>query len=365
MRAFSKGETFMKQIRLLDLGRLSPVQSQTVYHAVAYAMTADTPDTIILVSPARPYVCIGYHQDLEKEVDLAYCEAHGLPVYRREVGGGAVYLDDGQVFTQWVFHPDHLPRQIEDQFSLYVRPLVETYQALGVEAYHRPINDVHVGGKKIGGTGAAQMGEAGVVVGSLMFDFDKATMARVLKVASEKMRDKIFESLEQYMTTIREQLPELPDRQAVKDLYARKCAAALAAEIVPGELTPTETAKMAELDSRFLSAEWLYQKGGLRQVGVKIHEDVRVVEAAFKAPGGLIRVTARLREGRIDDLTLSGDFTLLPAYAVGALEQAVRGLSLTPDSLGARLHEVYRALSIQSPGLTPDHFSQAILAAAG
>ena len=34
-------------------------------------------------------------------------------------------------------------------------------------------------------------------------------------------------------------------------------------------------------------------------------------------------VDARLREGRIDDLTFSGDFTVLPALAVGALEQAV------------------------------------------
>ena len=42
-------------------------------------------------------------------------------------------------------------------------------------------------------------------------------MARVLKVSSEKMRDKIFESLEQYMTTMAEQLPALPDRAAVRD----------------------------------------------------------------------------------------------------------------------------------------------------
>ena len=102
---------------------------------------------------------------------MDYCRERGLPVYRREVGGGAVYLDDGQLFTQWVFHAGHLPADLEARFELYVRPLVETYQALGIPAYLRPINDVHVGGKKIGGTGAAQMGDAEVVVGSLMFTF--------------------------------------------------------------------------------------------------------------------------------------------------------------------------------------------------
>jgi lipoate-protein ligase A len=29
-------------------------------------------------------------------VDLDYCARHNLPVYRREVGGGAVFLDNGQ-----------------------------------------------------------------------------------------------------------------------------------------------------------------------------------------------------------------------------------------------------------------------------
>jgi lipoate-protein ligase A len=354
----------MPPIRLLDLGTVSPLRSQTVYHAVAYAMTPETPDTILLVSPAQPYVCLGFHQDVGKEVDLTYCQAHGLPVYRREVGGGAVYLDNGQLFVQWIFRRGRLPRAVEEQFALYIRPVVETYQSLGINAYHRPINDIHVDGKKIGGTGAAQIGQAEVVVGSLMFSFDKAAMARVLKVSSEKMRDKIFESLEQYMTTLTEQLNPRPSQEMVKALYLEKCAAALQADLMPGEWTAAEEAMAAELDERFASAEWLYQKGGLRQVGVKIHEDVRVVEAAFKAPGGLIRVTARLRAGRIDDLALSGDFTLLPASAVRVLEQALGGLSVTHDTLLARLQEVYRSLGIQSPGLTPEHFTEAILAAA-
>jgi len=355
----------MNKVRLLDFHETSPLRSQAVYHAAGYAMTADSPDTIILVSSNRPYVCIGYHQDLEKEVDLAYCQAHDLPVLRREVGGGAVYLDDGQMFTQWVFQRGRLPATLEERFALYVRPLVETYQALGIAAYHRPINDIHVAGKKIGGTGAAQMGQAEIVVGSLMFDFDKATMARVLKVASEKMRDKIFESLEQYMTTMREQLGERPDRQRVKELYMRRCEEALGVEIYEGTWTEAEEAMAAEIDERFLSPEWLYQTGGLRQVGVKIHEDVRVVEAALKAPGGLIRVTVRLRQGHIDDLSFSGDFTLLPSFALGSLEQAVRGLRASGDALSARLHSAYQLLNIQSPGVTADDFTTVILNAAG
>jgi len=355
----------MKPIRLLDLGLVPPIRSQTIYHAVGHALSADSPDTIILVAPDRPYVCIGYHQDLEREVDLDYCRAHDLSVARREVGGGAVYLDAGQLFVQWVFHSAALPVDLEARFDLYIRPLVETYQALGVAAYHRPVNDIHVAGKKIGGTGAAQMGDAEVLVGSLMFTFDKATMARVLKVSSEKMRDKIFESLEQYMTTLAEQVNPLPDRDRVRDLYLAQVAAALERVIVPGAPTAVELALAAELDERFVSEEWLYQKGSLRRAGVKIHEDVHVLEGAFKAPGGLIRATVRLAEGRIDDLELTGDFTLFPAQALGDLQAAARGTGPDRAALIERFAAAYRELVIRSPGVTPEHLADAVLAATG
>lgn len=350
-------------IRLLDLGRVSPIRSQTIYHAVAYAMTQGTPDTIVLVAPTRPYVCIGYHQDPAREVDLDYCRSHDLPVTRREVGGGAVLLDDGQVFSQWIFHPDSLPARLEEQFALYIRPLVDTYRALGVAAYHRPVNDVHVAGKKIGGTGAAQLGRAQVLVGSLMFSFDKATMARVLRVSSEKMRDKVFESLEQYMTTLEEQLSPLPGRERVQNLYLAGVEAALGRGIRPGAPTAAELELAEQLDARFVSEEWVHCKGARRRAGVKIHEDVQVGEGSFKAPGGLIRATVRLREGRIDDLELSGDFTLLPAPALGDLQAAALGAAATRQDLTPCFTDAYRRLAIQSPGVTPDSLAAAVLAA--
>ncbi len=351
-------------VRLLDLGLVDPVRSQTVYHAVAHAFDDQTPDTIILVGPNAPYVCIGYHQELEKEVDTAYCREAGLPVLRREVGGGAVYLDEHQLFAQWVFRRSNLPAGLAARFEYYIRPLVATYHELGIEAYLRPINDVQVGGRKIGGTGAMAVGEAEVLVGSLMFDFNSELMSRVLKVSSEKMRDKIFQSLQEYMTTMRRELGTPPAREHAQAIYLSQCERMLGLTIVPGTLTPRELAMAEALDARFVSDEWLYQKGGLRQSGVKIHEDVRVVEAAHKAPGGLVRVTARLREGRIDDISFSGDFTILPTLAVGALEQALRGIVAEPTALAAALREAYRALAIQAPGLTPEDLAAAVLAAA-
>jgi len=350
-------------IRLLDLAPLPPLRSQTIFHAVGYALGPDDPDTIMLVSPNAPYVSIGRHQDVEREVDLAYCAEHGLPVYRREVGGGAVYLDGNQLFTQWVFQASHLPTSLEDRFVTYIEPLIRTYNGLGIGAEYRPINDIQVGGRKIGGTGAARMDRAEVMVGSLMFDFDTATMARVLKVPSEKFRDKVFQSLEDYMTTMRRELGTPPSREIVVAAYTAACSAVLGRPVEPGQLRPEELALAERLDERFASREWLEEGGGLRRPFIRIHEGVRVAEGAHKAPGGLIRCIAVIRDGTLDDVAFSGDFTARPPTLPGDLAESLTGCAVDETALLAVVTDQYQRRRPEIPGVAPADWVAAIMRA--
>ncbi len=348
------------RVRLLDLGTVPYLESQTTFHAIAYAMAKGDPDTISMMSPDRPYVSIGFHQEVEKEIDLDYCRENGIPVLRREVGGGAVYLDGGQVFLHFIFHKEHMPRKVEEVYKRFIDPIVATYREIGIEASHRPLNDIVAGARKIGGTGIASIGQAMVVAGSLMFDFDTATMARSLKVSSEKMRDKVQQSLDDYMTTIRRELGTPPERETVKTILKSKYASMLGVELEPGELTAKEKRWVRTLNRRFSSDRWLYRKGGLPRKDIKIKEGLRVAEAEHKAPGGLIRVTARLAGDTIDDLTLSGDFTFQPAAALGQLEEALRGHRLDRDALVAAVARFYAASGVQAPGVTPDDIADAV-----
>ena len=81
-------------MNLYNLGHVPWLDSQLIYHAFPRLGM----EGLILLAPAEPYVCLGYHQDAEQEVDLAYCHDHDIPVFRREVGGGAVFLDGQQLF---------------------------------------------------------------------------------------------------------------------------------------------------------------------------------------------------------------------------------------------------------------------------
>jgi len=68
--------------------------------------------------------------------------------------------------------------------------------------------------------------------------------------------------------------------------------------------------------------------------------------------------------GRIDDISISGDFTIVPPTAVQDLEQALRGIFPDGDAVLNILKERYRILAIQSPGTTPEHWAEAVSLAA-
>ncbi|HEY4491884.1 MAG TPA: hypothetical protein VI958_07765, partial [Acidobacteriota bacterium] len=155
---------------------------------------------------------------------------------------------------------------------------------------------------------AGAIGNAEVVVGNFLFDFDFELMSKVLKVPNEKFREKLCQSLHQYLTTVKKELGEIPDRDQVKRIYLRECEKTLNAEVETGHLSEIELATIARLDARFASDSWLYEKGGLNRPGIKIHSGVWLYENDYKAEGGFIRATLRVHDNCIDDITLSADF---------------------------------------------------------
>lgn len=352
------------RLRVIDFGHVSALRSQAVYHGLAMAMNEGDDPVLSIVNPDTPYVCVGVHQEIAREVDEDYCAAHSLPVYRRKVGGGAVYLDRNQMFTHFVYPHAKAPQYAANLYPMFIEPVVRTYRELGISAEYRPINDIQVEGRKIGGTGAASIGEATVMVGSFMFDFDTDSMAHCLKVPSEKFRDKLKTTLQDYMTTMTKQLDVLPSRDEVKTKFLRHCADVLGVE--PEESTPTQT----ELDAIDAAERELGDDAFIHQVGrkfvemgVKISAGTHLTESAHKARGGLIRTHLLARDGRIERLMISGDFTCLPADGVDRLSERLTGTALDADSLAAAAGAAISDLAIEMPGIEPADIATAIMAA--
>jgi lipoate-protein ligase A len=349
-------------IRLLDFGEVDSLRSLAIFHGVAYAMERESPDVITLTRPLDPFVSIGHHQDARTEVDLEYCEAAGIPVYRREVGGGAVYLDGGQTFWHPISHQSRVPATLAGVYERFLAGPVLALNRIGIPAVHRPVNDIQVEGRKIGGTGAATIGDSMVVAGSLMFDFDYELMSRVLRVPSEKFRDKLYSTMREYLTTIRRELGDAtPPRADAERILVDAFSETLGDEIVPDDPRRDELEAIAEQEKRIASAEWLHLEG-LPPSGdsVKVAEGVNVLEGMHKAPGGLVRATVAVSDGVIDGILLSGDFFVEPAETRLAMQEALVGVPHTEDDV---LRVVKDQLSgVDAPGLDAADVTAAVMA---
>lgn len=352
------------RLRVFDFGVVPALRSQAVYHGIAETIGPDSDPVLSLVSPETPYVCVGIHQEVEREVDEQYCRSVGLPIYRRHVGGGAVYLDRNQLFTHFIYPRRKAPEFAVNLYPRFIEPVVRTYRDLGVRAEYRPINDIQVDGRKIGGTGAASIGDATLLVGSFMFDFDTATMARCLKVPSEKFRDKLRKTLDDYMTTMARELPKLPPRELVKSRFLAHCADVLGVEPVEDSPTPAEWAAIEKAEAALADPAWTYLQGRkLVEMGVKIAAGTHLTESMHKARGGLIRVHLLGREGRIANLMLSGDFTCLPPDGVDRLAARLVGVPLDEAALAEAAQAAISELGIEMPGVEPADIASAIMAA--
>ena len=350
-------------IRLIDAGQVSYLRSQTIYHALAYAKKKATPDTVVLSVPQSPYVCIGFHRNLEHEVDTDFCAANNIPVIRRETGGGTVYIDNDQLFVQWIFAPDSLPKKTDTRFGLFVRPLIQTYQSFGINAcFHAP-TDVHVSGKKIVGTGAAAIGNAEVVTGNFLFDFDCRAMANILKVPDESFRQYTLDSLNKYMTSIKRELENPPTMQEVKNEYIKKCAETLGRQLVPGHFTDEEYCWMEKLDKKFSSKEWTrqYASNKHKNKALKIHADVWMYQLSQKTPGGTIEITLRTKGNRIDHVAIKGDFKIRPPQKLKGLENVLHNVELNAEALTEILEAFYILHRIETPGVNVKDWVEAIM----
>ena len=315
-------------VRLLMLGAVPWIRTQALYHTLAELMTEDTPDTLILVRPQEPYICIGYHQPLSAVLDRVACHAAGLPIVRRRVGGGTTYLDNNQQFYQCIFHHKRLPFRIDAVYARLLDAPVTALRKLGLNAALRDRNEIEVDGRRIAGVGGGRIGEAVVVVGNILLDFDYAMMARVWRVPSEDFRRLAYEAMQHRITTLWSVLPQSVSADEVQARLAEAYPLALNRPVVPGSLTHAEQAKAAEIEEQLLSEEWLQlhaqdEDEPMRTLKISLDAFVHAEEARMN--GMVISGTFFARNDVIDRAILTGD---LPGEKRHLLENRLVGVAL-------------------------------------
>lgn len=345
-------------MELFNLGKVSWEESQLIYHALAHLGR----QALCLVSPCSPYVCIGYHQDVEQEVDLEFCNNKKIPVFRRQVGGGAVYLDGNQLFFQLIIRRDNpiAPKRIDAFYKKFLRPVIEVHRRIGLDAKYKPVNDIVVENRKISGTGAAEIGDSIVFVGNLILDFDYEMMSQVLKIPDEKFRDKVKKTIEENLSTIRRELGEQRykqwNEQSMNHMLVEEFEKLLGT-LAPANKNDELIAKMKELKRWMIGDAWLFQRGKrVEDRVVKVRSGLTVVQRVHKAAGGLVRADFAVDDSKLRYVSISGDFFCYPENSIKKITSELEDCCI--KDVSNKIREFYSSYKFEIPGVTVDDWLQ-------
>ena len=314
------------------------------------------PDTIRFMR-FPPTALIGRHQDLSREIDLDYCESNGIGTVRRVTGGGAIYLDEGQLGWELVFHRASLGiANLPDLAAAICNAAAAGLRELGVKAKFRPRNDIEVDGRKISGTGGFFDGDILIYQGTVLIDMNAAQMVRALNIPAAKVAKHDLDSAEDRVVTLKELLgDDLPDMETIKAAMVRGFASVLGISAENGEITEAEeTLAQQDVDEEIGGDEFLREidnPGGTDQL----------LEGSYTGPGGTINAYVKLEGptlGILQRALVTGDFFVTPPRVVFDLEAALVGTRL--EYVAATITRFFEETDIGMLSVSAEDFIAAI-----
>ena len=293
-------------------------------------------DSYFMLWQNEKTIVIGKYQNAPEEVNQDYVDKHGIRVARRLSGGGAVYHDMGNLNFTFVVDQDDLEKI---NFTRFCLPIIETLAELGVKAEFTGRNDLVIDGCKFSGN--SQYLKKGRVMhhGCIMLDSSLGTVSEALKVRAAKFASKNVKSVRSRVTTINEHAPEPITMEKFKEALKRHL---LGDDVETYVLTEEEQAAVRRLrDEKYATWEWNY---GHARAFDMVREE--------KFPAGLVTVHLSAKNGRIEDLEVSGDF--FGNGDITELELALRGLPMDE-----KLAERIAALDLEQymSGISPEQLA--------
>jgi lipoate-protein ligase A len=346
-----------KPFRIIDTG-VREGRSNIAFDAalVELRQKEQVPDTIRFMR-FPPTALIGRHQDLSREINLRYCAEDGIGTVRRITGGGAIYLDEGQLGWELVFHRSALGiAALPDVAREICSAAAAGLSKLGVEAKFRPRNDIEVDGRKISGTGGFFDGDILIYQGTVLVDMNAAQMVKALNVPMKKVAKHDLDSAAQRVVTLKQLLgDELPDMQTIESALIDGFAEGLGISAAPGEITTAEEALAKKyFDSEIGTDEFVAE--------IDNPADARdVLAGTHTGAGGTIDSYLKLEgpTGQVlQRVLITGDFFITPPRVVFDLEAYLQGSRLT--EIKSRIDQFFAETDIGMLSVTADDFAASI-----
>ncbi|MFB6109322.1 MAG: biotin/lipoate A/B protein ligase family protein [Halodesulfurarchaeum sp.] len=204
-------------VRVIDEG----VYSEPMHHALDQVLldrldAGEIEPTVRFWYRERPAVPLGRFQAHADEVAMDYIEDNGIDLVRRITGGGAMYVEPGDVITYSLYLPESaVPGDVAESYEVLDEWVLEGLQDLGLDVHHEPLNDISHPAGKIGGSAQLRSGDAVLHHTTMSYDLDTEAMLKALRIGKEKVSDKAVKSAEKRVARIADHVGE--SRETVID----------------------------------------------------------------------------------------------------------------------------------------------------
>ena len=221
-------------MRFIDLGIISPEYSVCADRAIFEShYSGITENTLHIYTRDRPSISVGRFQDISETV-----KDPDITIVRRISGGGTIYSDGGQITYALTVHDSDLPTSREAAFEKICSALVIMFKKIGIDAVHKPVNDILCNNRKISGSAQYRDGKSVMQHGSILLSVNNEDVDKHL---TPKKRS--YDGL----ISMKDVLGHVPDRKGVINALISAFEETFSVVVVEGKLTADEKGRIEEL----------------------------------------------------------------------------------------------------------------------
>lgn len=167
--------------RVIDTDQEHPYYVTAADEALAITCPQDEGmDSLHFYRRSPPGVSVGYFRDVTEDVNIDYCERHGISIVRRTSAGGTIYTDSHQLIYS-IITRQALGNDVKDSFKRVCNCLVSALGMHEIRATYKPPNDVLINGKKVSGSAQVKKKNVYLIHGTIILALDQDVIDRVLK----------------------------------------------------------------------------------------------------------------------------------------------------------------------------------------
>ena len=199
-----------------------------------------------------PTVIFGRHQVMQNEVNIDFCQAHRIAMYRRKSGGGCVYADGGNLMMSLISPNTHS----EVVFQSFLDSVSGVLRDSGFAAVKSEHNDIMVEGYKVSGNACYALPTGTIVHGTLLVNVDFAVLQQAITPSVEKLSKHGVQSVRQRVANLNQYAAF--DCIGTIDACSAHLISALCART--RELTPEEIEAIDQMEQSYLDPQFIAGK---------------------------------------------------------------------------------------------------------